>query len=52
MKNKIGNITKAQRLKAIKKANRELELGLNIGWKAVTRAHKSKKTYTRKKKHK
>ena len=48
----LGKYTKEHRMKAIKKANREMELEQNGGWKAITIPHASKKTYTRKKKHK
>ena len=48
----IGKYTKEHRIKAIKKANRELELEERDGWKAITVAHASEKTYNRKKKHK
>lgn len=40
-------------LKAIRKADRELELQLNGGrWKSVTTPHKNKKKYDRRKKDK
>lgn len=35
-------------MKAVKKADREIELLNSIGFKAVTRIHKSKKVYNRK----
>lgn len=36
-------------MKAVKKADREIELSYNVGFKTVTRIHKSKKVYDRKK---
>jgi hypothetical protein len=48
----IGKVTKEQLLKASKKASRELELENSIGWVSNHKVHKSKKTYTRKSKHK
>ena len=47
---KIGTITKEQILKGHKKTNRELDL--DGGFKSTTKIHPSKKTYTRKTKHK
>jgi len=49
---KIGTVTIEQQLTAIKKGNREAELEQNVGWKSITRMHKSDKTYSRKNKHK
>jgi hypothetical protein len=46
MKKKITN---DDYLKAVKKADREIELENSTGFKAVTRIHKSKKAYDRKK---
>jgi hypothetical protein len=45
-------ITTEQIRKFDRKFNREEELKNSTGWKAINRTHKSKKTYTRKKKHK
>ena len=45
-------ITKEQILKNHKKINREIELMDSVGWVAKHKVHKSKKNYTRKKKHK
>lgn len=45
-------ITKEQLRKFDRKANREIELTDATGWTAVHKTHKSKKTYTRKNKHK
>lgn len=39
-------------IKANRKGAREAELEINIGWTAVRKVHASKKTYTRKTKHK
>lgn len=36
-------------MKAIKKADREIELENSVGFKCVTRIHKSKKSYNRNK---
>lgn len=41
-------ITTADYIKAIKKVDREIELESNVGWKSVTKVHKSKKAYDRK----
>ena len=35
-------------MKAVKKADREIELENSVGFKCITRIHKSKKTYSRK----
>lgn len=43
---------KKEELKANRKGSREAELEDSTGWKAVHKVHRSKKTYTRKKKHK
>lgn len=48
----IGKVTKEQLLKASRKTSRELELENSIGWTSMHKVHKSKKTYTRKSKHK
>ena len=45
-------ITQKDYIKANKKASREIELEDSTGFKAVNKTHKSKKTYTRKRKHK
>jgi len=45
-------ITKKDYIKAIRKANREIDLENSSGWTSVDKVHKSKKTYNRKKKHK
>jgi hypothetical protein len=47
---KIGTITKEQQRKAQAKQRREENL--DGGFKSVTKVHPSKKTYTRKTKHK
>lgn len=47
---KIGTLTKEQLLKSDRKARREAELG--NGWVGTHKVHKSKKTYSRKPKHK
>ena len=38
-------------LKALRKGSREAELENSNGWKCKRKIHKSKKTYTRKRKH-
>lgn len=48
----IGTITQNQRLKSIRKGNRDAELELTIGWSSKHKVHKSDKQYTRKLKHK
>lgn len=49
MKNKtIGRVTQVDYVKAVKRANREMELQNSTGFKATTKIHKSKKTYNRK----
>ncbi len=35
-------------IKAVKKADREIQLEHTIGWSATTKVHKSKKAYDRK----
>ena len=47
---KIGTITKEQLRKSDRKASREANLG--NGWVGTHRVHKSKKSYSRKPKHK
>jgi hypothetical protein len=49
---KIGKITQEQILTQNKKISREIELENSIGWTATHKVHTSKKTYTRKPKHK
>lgn len=39
-------------IKANRRGSREAELENSTGWKSVSSTHKSKKTYTRKPKHK
>jgi len=55
MKNrrKIQRITVKDYLKAVKKADREIQLEQQAGWVAVHKAHKNSKLYNRKvdKKH-
>ncbi len=48
MKKKKNRITQDDYIRAVKKANREIELENSTGFKAVTRIHKSKKAYNRK----
>lgn len=43
-----GKITIQDYIKAVKKADRETQLETNAGFKAVTKVHKSKKLYNRK----
>jgi len=45
-------IDQEDQMKAVRMANRELDLDLSKGFKAVLKIHRSKKTYNRKKKHK
>lgn len=47
-KNKDYRITVEDYIKAVKKANREIELEQHSGWKRTTSVHKSKKEYSRK----
>lgn len=44
-----GKITIQDYIKAVKKADREVQLETNTGFTATTRVHKSKKLYNRKK---
>ena len=46
-KNKL-RITAKDYLKAVKKADREIELVQQVGWKSVHKVHKNKKAYDRK----
>jgi len=43
-------ITLEDYIKAVKKADREIQLENSVGWTSVTRVHKSKKIYNRKNK--
>lgn len=53
MKKKTKNITNLDALKAVRRGNREAEqILLGPGFHSITRIHQSKKTYTRKVKHK
>lgn len=47
-KNKTTKISIADYVKAVKRADREMQLEITPGWKASTRVHKSKKAYDRK----
>lgn len=47
-KNKKQTITVEDYIKAVKKADRELQLSSHPGWQRTTNVHKSKKTYNRK----
>ena len=42
-------ITIADYIKAVKKADRDIEIGQSDGWLRMTSIHKSKKVYDRKK---
>lgn len=44
-----GKISIKDYIKAVKKADREDELSKSDGWKRITKIHKSKKMYDRKK---
>ncbi len=48
---KIGKITKEQLRKIDRKILREVELENSTGWVSKHKVHKSKKNYTRKRKH-
>jgi hypothetical protein len=48
----IGKYTIQDALKASRKASREIELEVSIGWTSTHKVHKSTKSYTRKDKHK
>ena len=53
MKRKIIKVTNLDAIKAMRRGGREAEMELlGSGFHATTRVHKSKKTYTRKPKHK
>lgn len=43
-----GKITIQDYIKAVKKADRETQLETNAGFTAITKVHKSKKLYNRK----
>lgn len=43
-----GKITIQDYIKAVKKADREVQLETNVGFTAITKVHKSKKLYNRK----
>ncbi len=47
MKKTKGRVTMAEYVKAMKRVHREIELENSTGFKAVTKIHKSKKTYDR-----
>lgn len=50
MKKNIKKITIKEYIKAVKKADREIQLEINPGWTAINKIHKSKKIYNRKNK--
>ncbi|NDW09281.1 hypothetical protein [Dysgonomonas sp. 520] len=45
---KKTKITVQDYIKAVKKANRDIQMESSIGWSSVTKVHKSKKIYDRK----
>lgn len=47
-KNQTHKITVEDYIKAVKKADREIQLSQQAGWQGTTNVHKSKKTYDRK----
>lgn len=47
-KQERGKITIQDYIKAVKKADREVQLETNVGFTAITKVHKSKKLYNRK----
>jgi len=47
-KKKTGKITIADYIKAVKKADREIQLSNQSGWVSTNKIHKSKKVYDRK----
>lgn len=51
-KNNIGRITKDDSLKALRIANRKIELENSNGWVCTHKIHKTEKTYNRNPKHK
>lgn len=46
--NKNRKITIEDYIKAVKKADREIQIENSTGWSATTKVHKSKKIYDRK----
>ena len=46
----VLKITSADYIKAVKKADREIQLSQSVGFVSQTKVHKSKKVYDRKKK--
>jgi hypothetical protein len=42
-----SKITTKDYIKAVKKADRDIQLKTSSGWTAITRVHKSKKMYNR-----
>jgi len=49
-KKNVLKITSADYIKAVKKADREIQLSQSAGFVSKTKIHKSKKAYDRKKK--
>ena len=49
---KIGTFTREQFIKNERKISREIEMENQSGWVSKHKVHKSKKNYSRKKKHK
>ena len=47
----IGKVTKEQIIKSRKKASREMDLEVNVGWACTHKVHASQKDYNRKPKH-
>ncbi|WP_165020817.1 hypothetical protein [Dysgonomonas sp. ZJ279] len=47
-KKQVGKISIEDYIKAVKKADREIQLEQSAGWKRITSVHPSKKTYNRK----
>jgi hypothetical protein len=43
-----GKITISDYIKAVKKADRDIQLEMQVGWVASNRIHKNKKAYDRK----
>lgn len=52
IKKTANKISMKDFMKAIKKADREVQLENNIGWVATTKPHKNKKNYDRKREKK
>jgi len=48
-KKQKSKITIEDYIKAVKKTDREIQLETSVGWTSVTKVHKSKKLYNRKK---